>query len=54
MRRVFEDWGYRRYEWKCDSLNAPLIAAARRLVDLMPETAGVSRLQLETAVARGR
>ena len=31
MRRVFEDWGYRRYEWKCDSLNAPSIAAARRL-----------------------
>jgi RimJ/RimL family protein N-acetyltransferase len=31
MRRVFDDWGYRRYEWKCDSLNAPSIAAARRL-----------------------
>ncbi len=31
MRRVFEDWGYRRYEWKCDSLNAPSLAAARRL-----------------------
>lgn len=31
MRRVFEDWGYRRYEWKCDSLNAPSVAAARRL-----------------------
>lgn len=31
MRRVFEDWGYRRYEWKCDSLNAPSRAAAKRL-----------------------
>ena len=31
MRRVFEDWGYRRYEWKCDSLNAPSLAAAKRL-----------------------
>jgi len=31
MRRVFEDWGYRRYEWKCDSLNAPSRAAAARL-----------------------
>ena len=31
MSRVFEDWGYRRYEWKCDSLNAPSRAAAERL-----------------------
>jgi RimJ/RimL family protein N-acetyltransferase len=31
MRRVFDDWGYRRYEWKCDSLNAPSVAAAKRL-----------------------
>jgi len=31
MKRVFEDWGYRRYEWKCDALNAPSRAAARRL-----------------------
>ena len=31
MKRVFDDWGYRRYEWKCDSLNAPSRAAARRL-----------------------
>lgn len=30
MRRVFE-LGYRRYEWKCDSLNAKSRAAARRL-----------------------
>lgn len=30
MRRVF-DLGYRRYEWKCDSLNAPSRAAAQRL-----------------------
>jgi hypothetical protein len=31
MKRVFEDWGYRRYEWKCDRLNAASCAAARRL-----------------------
>ena len=30
MRQVFE-LGYRRYEWKCDSLNAPSRAAAQRL-----------------------
>src|SRR5690606_10523778 len=23
MRRAFDQLGYRRYEWKCDSLNAP-------------------------------
>jgi RimJ/RimL family protein N-acetyltransferase len=31
MSNVFDDWGYRRYEWKCNSLNAPSVAAARRL-----------------------
>jgi RimJ/RimL family protein N-acetyltransferase len=31
MRRAFDDLGYRRYEWKCDSLNAPSRAAALRL-----------------------
>ncbi|QVQ54266.1 GNAT family N-acetyltransferase [Spiractinospora alimapuensis] len=31
MRYVFDDLGYRRYEWKCDSLNAPSRAAAERL-----------------------
>jgi RimJ/RimL family protein N-acetyltransferase len=31
MRRVFDELGYRRYEWKCDSLNAPSRAAAVRL-----------------------
>jgi len=31
MRRVFHELGYRRYEWKCDNLNAPSIAAAERL-----------------------
>lgn len=31
MRYVFEDLGYRRYEWKCDSLNAPSRATALRL-----------------------
>ncbi len=31
MRLVFEDLGYRRYEWKCNDLNAPSRAAAERL-----------------------
>lgn len=31
MRQVFDVLGYRRYEWKCDALNAPSCAAARRL-----------------------
>ena len=31
MRRVFEEYGYRRYEWKCDSHNAPSWDAAERL-----------------------
>jgi RimJ/RimL family protein N-acetyltransferase len=31
MRRAFDQLGYRRYEWKCDSLNAPSRAAALRL-----------------------
>ena len=30
MRRVFDELAYRRYEWKCDSLNAPSRAAAQR------------------------
>ena len=29
-RYVFEDLGYRRYEWKCNALNAPSMRAARR------------------------
>jgi RimJ/RimL family protein N-acetyltransferase len=29
-RHIFDDLGYRRYEWKCDSLNAPSRAAAER------------------------
>lgn len=29
-RHVFRDLGYRRYEWKCDALNAPSRAAALR------------------------
>ena len=28
MRRVFDELGYRRYEWKCNSLNEPSRAAA--------------------------
>ncbi len=31
MRHVFDDLGHRRYEWKCDSLNAPSRRAALRL-----------------------
>ncbi len=31
MKRVFSELGYRRYEWKCDNLNAPSRAAAERL-----------------------
>ena len=31
MKRVFEDLGYRRYEWKCDALNAASRSAAERL-----------------------
>jgi len=29
--RVFDSWGYRRAEWKCDALNARSRAAAERL-----------------------
>lgn len=31
MAHAFEALGYRRYEWKCDSLNAPSRRAAERL-----------------------
>ncbi len=31
MRHAFDDLGYRRFEWKCDSLNAPSRRAALRL-----------------------
>jgi RimJ/RimL family protein N-acetyltransferase len=31
MRHAFDVLGYRRYEWKCDALNAPSRAAAARL-----------------------
>jgi RimJ/RimL family protein N-acetyltransferase len=31
MRRVFDELGYRRLEWKCDSLNAASRKAAQRL-----------------------
>jgi RimJ/RimL family protein N-acetyltransferase len=30
-RRAFDELGYRRYEWKCNALNAPSMASARRL-----------------------
>lgn len=29
-RKAFDDLGYRRFEWKCDSRNEPSIRAARR------------------------
>ncbi|MCI5112004.1 MAG: GNAT family N-acetyltransferase [Marivita sp.] len=31
MQRAFDELGYRRYEWKCDALNAPSRRAAERL-----------------------
>jgi RimJ/RimL family protein N-acetyltransferase len=31
MRHAFDDLGYRRFEWKCDSLNEPSRRAAARL-----------------------
>lgn len=31
MSRVFDELGYRRYEWKCDALNASSRRAAERL-----------------------
>ena len=31
MRYVFDELHYRRYEWKCDSLNAPSNQATKRL-----------------------
>lgn len=31
IRRAFDELGYRRVEWKCDSLNAPSYRAAERL-----------------------
>jgi len=31
MKYVFDGLGYRRYEWKCDSFNAPSRKAAQRL-----------------------
>jgi RimJ/RimL family protein N-acetyltransferase len=31
MCRAFDELGYRRYEWKCDALNAPSRRAALRL-----------------------
>ena len=31
LRHAFDDLGYRRFEWKCDSLNEPSRRAARRL-----------------------
>jgi hypothetical protein len=30
MQHALDDLGYRRYEWKCNALNAPSRAAAQR------------------------
>ena len=30
MKRVFDELGYRRYEWKCNALNEPSCRAAER------------------------
>ena len=48
MRHVFDDLGYRRYEWKCDALNAGSRSAAERLGFTFE---GVFR---QAAVVRGR
>jgi RimJ/RimL family protein N-acetyltransferase len=48
MARVFDELGYRRYEWKCDSRNAPSRAAAARLGF---QFEGIFR---QAAVAKGR
>jgi RimJ/RimL family protein N-acetyltransferase len=48
MTRVFDELGYRRYEWKCDSRNAPSRAAAARLGF---QFEGIFR---QAAVAKGR
>lgn len=48
MRHAMDDLGYRRLVWKCNALNAPSIAAARRL-GFVPE--GTHRAHL---VVKGR
>ena len=50
MKRVFDELAYRRYEWKCDSLNSPSCNAAKRL-GFIPE--GVFR-QLTMYKGRNR
>jgi RimJ/RimL family protein N-acetyltransferase len=67
MRQVFDVLGYRRYEWKCDSLNQPSCSAATRLGFLFEgvfrqatmykqrnrDTAWYSMLDREWPAARG-
>lgn len=48
MAHAFDDLGYRRYEWKCDALNAPSRRAAERLGFVFE---GVFR---QATVVRGR
>jgi RimJ/RimL family protein N-acetyltransferase len=43
MRRVFDELGYRRYEWKCDALNAPSRAAALRSASATRDCSGRPR-----------
>jgi len=53
MRRAFDELGYRRYEWKCDSLNAPSRQAALRLgftfEGIFRQTVVVKRRNRDTA-----
>lgn len=48
MRRAFDELGYRRYEWKCNALNAPSRRAAERYGFVFE---GVFR---QAAVVKGR
>lgn len=48
MAQAFDDLGFRRYEWKCDSLNGPSRGAAERLGFLYEGTFSQHR------VVRGR
>lgn len=48
MKRVFDELGYRRYEWKCNALNARSVRAATRF-GFTPE--GIFR---QSMVAKGR
>ena len=55
MRYVFDDLGYRRYEWKCNALNAPSRRAAVRfgVVNGLACAGSCWALMLAMAVAPG-